>query len=148
MRRAYASDVPSIVELLADDVLGVARDGASGVHELAPYQRAFEAIDADSAHLLLVVEARGDIVATLQLSFLPGLSRRGALRAQIEAVRVRTDHRGSGVGQAMVSCAIDEARRRGCSLVQLSSDKRRAQAHRFYSAMGFVASHVGYKLPL
>ncbi len=140
--------MPFIVGLLADDVLGAARDGSGDAGELAPYRRAFEAINADPAHLLLVAEADGDILATMQLSFLPGLSRRGALRAQIEAVRVHAEHRGSGLGREMVTWAIDEARRRGCALVQLTSDKRRPEAHRFYSRMGFVASHEGFKLDL
>jgi len=149
LRRASAADVPSIVELLADDPLGTAREGGAGsAEQLAPYRRAFEAVDADPAHLLLVAEADGAVLATMQLSFLPGLARRGALRAQIEAVRVRADHRGSGLGRAMVTWGIEEARRRGCALVQLTSDKRRTQAHRFYSRLGFVASHEGFKLEL
>jgi GNAT superfamily N-acetyltransferase len=87
-------------------------------------------------------------VGTVQLSFLPGLARRGALRAQLEAVRVRADQRGRGVGAAMIGWAIEEARRRGCALVQLTSDKSRPDAHRFYAGLGFVASHEGLKLPL
>ena len=87
-------------------------------------------------------------MGTFQLSFLPGLARRGALRAQIEAVRVRADHRGRGLGAAMIGWAIEEARRRGCALVQLTTDKARADAHRFYEGLGFVASHEGLKLPL
>ena len=146
LRRAAIEDVPYIVELLADDSLGASRDGADGAEELHPYVRAFEAIDADPAHLLLVGEADGRVVATMQLSILPGLARRGALRAQIEAVRVHADLRGSGLGAALVSWAIGEAQRRGCALVQLTSDKRRPEAHRFYSRLGFVASHEGFKL--
>jgi len=84
----------------------------------------------------------------MQLSFLPGLARRGALRAQIEAVRVRDDFRGGGLGAAMLAWAIDEARRRGCALVQLTTDKSRTSAHRFYERLGFVASHEGMKLTL
>jgi GNAT superfamily N-acetyltransferase len=83
-----------------------------------------------------------------QLSFLPGLARRGALRAQIEAVRVAASQRGGGLGAAMMTWAIDEARRRGCSLVQLTSDKNRTEAHRFYASLGFAASHEGMKLHL
>ncbi len=84
----------------------------------------------------------------MQLSFLPGLARRGALRAQIEAVRVRDDHRGRGLGAALFQWAIEEARRRQCALVQLTTDKSRADAHRFYERLGFVASHEGLKLRL
>ena len=140
--------MPSIVELLTDDPLGAARDGTDGAQGVQPYVRAFEAIDADPAHLLLVAEADGQVVATMQLSFLPGLARRGALRAQIEAVRVHADRRGSGLGRAMVTWAIAEAQRRGCALVQLTSDKQRPEEHRFYSRLGFVASHEGFKLAL
>jgi len=95
-----------------------------------------------------VAERDGQIVGTLQLSFLPGLARRGALRAQIEAVRVAQGERGSGLGAAMMGWAIEEARRRGCALVQLTTDKSRADAHRFYARLGFVASHEGMKLAL
>jgi GNAT superfamily N-acetyltransferase len=148
LREAVADDVPSLVELLAADQLGSARDGADPVEGFAPYLRAFEALDADPAHLLLVADADGRVVATMQLSFIPGLARRGALRAQIEAVRVHADLRGTGIGGAMIAWAIDEARRRGCALVQLTSDKQRAGAHHFYSTLGFSASHEGFKLIL
>jgi GNAT superfamily N-acetyltransferase len=148
LREAVVDDVPSLVELLAADQLGSARDGADSPEGMTPYLRAFEALDADPAHLLLVADAHGRVVATLQLSFIPGLARRGALRAQIEAVRVHADLRGSGIGRAMIAWAVDEARRRGCALVQLTSDKQRAAAHRFYSSLGFSASHEGFKLML
>ncbi|WP_277308989.1 GNAT family N-acetyltransferase [Spongiactinospora sp. TRM90649] len=145
LRRAVPGDVEPIVALLAADQLGATRDGG----DLAPYERAFQAIDADPAHLLAVVEGPGGQVAgTMQLTFLPGLARRGALRAQIEAVRVHEDHRGGGHGGAMISWAIDEARRRGCALVQLTSDRQRDDAHRFYTRMGFAATHEGFKLAL
>lgn len=148
IRRAEERDVPAIVDLLAADQLGASRDGVRTAADLAAYQRAFHAIDGDSAHLLVVAEADAEIVATLQLSFLPGLARRGALRAQIEAVRVREDYRGRRLGEALITWAIDEARRRGCALVQLTSDKSRHGAHRFYARLGFVASHEGMKLAL
>jgi len=148
VRRAQARDVPAIVDLLAADQFGAARDGVRTAEDLAAYQQAFHAIDGDSAHLLVVAEADAEIVATFQLSFLPGLARRGALRAQIEAVRVREDYRGRGLGEALMAWAIGEARRRGCALVQLTSDKSRQGAHRFYERLGFVASHEGMKLRL
>ena len=136
----------AIVALLAADQLGASRDGGP---DLAPYERAFAALDADPAQLLVCAEAPGgDVVGTLQLSFIPGLARRGGLRAQIEAVRVREDLRGRGLGAAMFAWAIGEARRRGCALVQLTTDKRRADAHRFYERLGFTASHEGFKLTL
>jgi GNAT superfamily N-acetyltransferase len=148
VRRAEAQDVPAIVDLLAADQLGATRDGVRRAEDLAAYQQAFAAIDSDSAHLLVVAEVDAEIVATFQLSFLPGLARRGALRAQIEAVRVRGDYRGRGLGEAMMAWAIDEARRRGCAIVQLTSDKSRQAAHRFYARLGFVATHEGMKLRL
>jgi GNAT superfamily N-acetyltransferase len=148
LRRAEPSDVAAIVELLAADQLGAKRDGGSAA-ELGPYRTAFEAIDADPAHLLVVViDGADEMVGTMQLSFIPGLARRGALRAQVEAVRVRADHRGLGLGEAMLSWAVVESRRRGCALVQLTSDKQRRDAHRFYTRLGFVASHEGFKLKI
>ena len=116
--------------------------------DLTAYEEAFLAIDADPAHLLLVAEAGGEVIGTMQLSYLPGLARRGALRAQIEAVRVAGGARGSGLGAAMMTWAIEAARRRGCALVQLTTDKSRTDAHRLYERLGFVASHEGMKLAL
>ncbi len=145
VRRAVAGDVEAIVELIAADQIGATRDGG----DLAPYERAFAAIDADPAQLLVVATDPSDaVVATLQLTFIPGLARRGAARAQMEAVRVRDDLRGHGLGRALVAWSIEEARRRGCALVQFTSDKRREDAHRFYRRFGFVASHEGFKLRL
>jgi GNAT superfamily N-acetyltransferase len=148
LRRAVLTDVPAIVALLADDDLGATRDGIRAEADLAVYQQAFDAIDRDAAQLLVVGEADGRLVATFQLMFLPGLSHRGGVRAQIESVRVAAELRGLGLGQAMMAWAIDEARRRGCRLVQLSTNKSRSDAHRFYERLGFVASHEGMKLPL
>ena len=148
LRRAVAADVPAIVSLLAADQLGATRDGVTTPDDLASYQRAFRDIDRDPAHVLVVAQSGPDVVATLQLSFIPGLARRGALRAQIEAVRVAGACRGGGLGAAMMAWAIGEARRRGCAMVQLTSDKSRTSAHRFYERLGFVASHVGMKLEI
>lgn len=148
LRRATAADLPAIVDLITADQLGATRDGVRTDADLAAYQRAFGVIDADPAHLLVVAESGHDIIATMQLSFIPGLARRGALRAQIEAVRVHEAYRGRGLGAAIFAWAIDEARQRGCALVQLTTDKSRAGAHRFYERLGFVASHEGMKLAL
>ncbi|HWD05664.1 MAG TPA: GNAT family N-acetyltransferase [Amycolatopsis sp.] len=145
VRRARREDVEAIVHMLADDQLGATRDSAD---DLEPYLRAFEAIDADPQQLLVVAASDDGPVATLQLSIIPGLARRGALRGQIEAVRVRADHRGAGLGAELVQWAIDESRRRGCALVQLTSDTSRAGAHRFYERLGFTPSHTGFKLRL
>jgi GNAT superfamily N-acetyltransferase len=148
LREATAADVSAIVDLLRADQLGATRDGATSDGELKPYLRAFRAIESDPSHLLVVADDGTEVVATMQLSFLPGMARRGALRAQIEAVRVRADFRSLGLGTHMFSWAIAEARRRGCALVQLTTDKSRVDAHRFYDRLGFVASHEGLKLHL
>lgn len=145
VRRARREDVPAIVALLSDDVLGRAREDGD---ELAPYLTAFERVDTDPAHLLVVAEQAGEVVGTLQLTELPGLSHRGASRAQVEAVRVASDLRGQGLGRALVLWAVEESRARGCAVVQLTSSKERTAAHRFYERLGFVASHEGMKLPL
>ena len=148
LRRAEPADLPAIVDLLAADQLGATRDGVRADADLYAYQRAFSEIDRDPAHVLVVAEAEGRIVGTMQLSYIPGLARRGAFRAQIEAVRVHGEYRGRGLGHALLTWAIDQARQRGCALVQLTTDKSRTDAHRFYERLGFTASHEGMKLPL
>ncbi len=145
VRTATREDVPAIVALLVDDPLGATRESEG---EQAAYLTAFEAIDADPAHELVVLEDDGEVIGTLQLTLLPGLSRGGALRAQIEAVRIASSRRGQGLGEELVRWAIDESRRRGAVIVQLTTDVSREGAHRFYERLGFVASHVGMKLPL
>ncbi len=144
--RAVADDLPALVALLADDPLGAARERQDG--DLSDYRRAFEAIDADPRQLLVSAVEGVQVVGTLQLTFIPGLSRQGATRAQVEAVRVHAQYRSQGLGAAMLGWAIDEARRRRCAVVQLTTDTSRRDAHRLYERLGFVASHVGYKLPL
>jgi GNAT superfamily N-acetyltransferase len=148
LRRAIAEDLEAVVGLLADDPLGRAREALAESADLAPYLRAFDAIDTDPNQLLLVVDQGGQVLGTMQLTFIPGLSRRGALRLLIEAVRVADSHRGQGLGAAMMRWTIEYARGRGCAVVQLTSDKSRQDAHRFYERLGFVASHKGYKLAL
>ncbi|MGE0668066.1 MAG: N-acetyltransferase family protein [Sphingomonadales bacterium] len=146
-RRATEADLVAIIALLADDVLGAFRESRMP-QDFILYRQAFAEIDADPNQLLAVAEEAGWIVGTLQLSFIPGLALRGTRRGQIEAVRVASDRRGGGLGQAMIEWAIGECRARGCALVQLTTDKGRADAHRFYEKLGFEPSHVGYKLRL
>jgi len=146
-RDARAEDVASIVRLYADDELGSTREVVSDPPEDG-YLRAFRQIDDDPRQRLVVVEDAGELVATLQLSFLPHLVLRGGERAQIEAVRVRSDRRGSGLGEAVLRWAIEVARDRGCVLVQLTTNAGRPDARRFYERLGFAASHVGMKLSL
>lgn len=148
LRRAEGADVGHLVELIARDQLRSSVESAA-LEDRAPYLAAFNAIDADPAHLLCVVDSPdGAVVATMQLTFLPGLARRGALRMQIEAVRVDEALRGNGLGSAMIRWAVAEAGRRSAVLVQLSSDNSRPDAHRFYERLGFVQSHAGFKLSL
>jgi len=143
-RDARRDEVPRIVALLADDMLGAGREAEVD----DAYWAAFDDIAADPRNRLIVAEADGQLAGTLQLTFLPGLSRHGTLRAQIEGVRVAAPWRGQGLGRAMIEWAVDAARQNGCGLVQLTSDKRRADAIRFYESLGFEPSHEGLKLPL
>ena len=144
-REAVHDDLPAIVAMLADDVLGRSRD--LPVVDDA-YERAFAAIDADPRTHLVVADDDGDVVASMQVTYLLGLGRHGAERSLIEAVRVRSDRRGSGLGSMFITWAVEQARVRGCALVQLTSDRARVDAHRFYERLGFVASHVGMKLAI
>jgi GNAT superfamily N-acetyltransferase len=145
MRRATAGDLPEIVAMLADDPLGAQREDLG---DLTPYRAAFERIAADPQQYLMVAERNGQVVGTLQLTVIPGLSRRGAARALVEAVRVRASERGTGLGTEIIEWSVAEARRQGCAMVQLTSDATRVDAHRFYERLGFVASHLGFKQAL
>ncbi|GAA1657633.1 GNAT family N-acetyltransferase [Kribbella alba] len=146
IRRATLADVAGIVAMIADDQLGATRES---LDDLTPYHRAFEAIDADPNQLLVVAERNGELIGTLQLTIIPGLSRKGSSRGLVEAVRVAESARGSGLGTALMEWSIEESRARGCSLVQLTSDKTRTDAHRFYTdRLGFTNSHEGFKLKL
>ena len=143
IRRATASDVAAIVAMIADDQLGATRESHD---DLTPYLAAFEQIDADPNQLLVVADRNDEVIGTLQLTIIPGLSRRGSTRGLIEAVRVAAPARGSGLGSTLVRWAVEESRTRGCTLVQLTSDKSRTEAHRFYTNLGFTNTHEGFKL--
>ena len=146
LRDARHGDLDAILELLADDAVSASRGDANRPEDRPAYERAFDAIAADPAQQLLVAEnAEGAVLGTMQLTLIPGLARAGALRLQIEAVRVRSDQRSSGIGSAMIRWAMDIAPERGAALVQLTSDAARVDAHRFYERLGFSASHVGFK---
>jgi GNAT superfamily N-acetyltransferase len=150
-RIATRADVPAILKLLGDDNIARSRAAAGGgvSEELdAACWAAFEAIDADPRNELIVADQAGTVAGTCQLTFIPSLSRGGTERVTIEAVRVRDDLRGRGLGRAMMLWSLDRARERGCRLAQLTTDKRRADAHRFYAGLGFTASHEGFKLAL
>lgn len=145
IRPAEAADVAAIVALLADDPLGATRESPD---DLAPYLAAQARLAADPNQHLVVAERAGKVVGTLQLTLIPGLSRRAATRSLIEAVRVHADERGSGLGTRFIEWAVEKSRTEGCQLVQLTSDATREDAHRFYERLGFVGSHVGFKLQL
>jgi len=145
IRPATRDDVPAIVAMLADDPLGAAREDLG---DPQAYDAAYDRVVADPGQHLVVAERDGSVVGTLQLSVIPGLSRRGATRSIIEGVRVARDERGSGLGTELVTWAVEESRRLGCTLVQLTSDSSRTDARRFYERLGFAASHVGFKLQL
>ena len=147
-RVATRADVPAILALLEDDEISRSRMDTVPEHADAALWRAFEAIDADPRNELVVADEDGAVVGTCQLTFTPSLSRGGAERMTIEAVRVRRDRRGAGVGRALITWALQRARERGCGLAQLTTDRRRADAQRFYESLGFIPSHVGMKRTL
>lgn len=143
--RAATEDLPALVALLADDELGRERESS----DLAPYETAFARLEEDPNQLLLAVRDQGgEMVATMQLTLVPSLSRGGALRLQIEAVRVVASTRGTGLGTALFDWAHAWGRRHGAVLAQLTTDAARLDAHRFYERLGYAASHVGMKLVL
>lgn len=147
LRLATRSDVPEIIRMLADDPLGAKRESyASPLPD--SYYAAFDAIDDDANNELVVAGVAGRVVAVLQLTFIPYLTYRGSWRALIEGVRVDSSLRSSGLGKRLVEWAIERARQRGCHMVQLTSDKARPDAIRFYQGLGFIASHEGLKLHL
>ena len=146
-RRASRDDVHAIVAMLANDALGARRE-AFATPLPDSYYAAFEAIDADANNELVVAELDGKVVGCLQITFIPYLTYRGGWRALIEGVRVDTGVRSGGIGRKLLMWAIERARERGCHLVQLTSDKARPEAIRFYKSLGFTDSHEGFKLHL
>ncbi|MDX2542929.1 GNAT family N-acetyltransferase [Streptomyces sp. WI04-05B] len=145
IRPATTEDVPAIVGMLADDPLGAQRESPD---DLTPYLLALDRLTADPNQHLIVAARAARVVGTLQLTIVPGLSRRGAARAIIEGVRVHATERGSGLGTHLIEWAVEKARQENCQLVQLTSDVTRTDAHRFYERLGFTPSHVGFKLQL
>ncbi|PFG43053.1 ribosomal protein S18 acetylase RimI-like enzyme [Isoptericola jiangsuensis] len=143
-RAATLADLPRVVELIADDPVAAARTGEFGPGHVA----GFEAIEASGNDELVVAELDGAVVGCLQLTFVPGISRGGATRLLVEAVRVDARLRGRGLGRALMAYAHARGRERGCVLAQLTSDKERPDAHRFYRSLGYAQSHEGFKLPL
>ncbi|TDR23588.1 ribosomal protein S18 acetylase RimI-like enzyme [Marinicella litoralis] len=146
-RAATTKDLPTLVAMLADDALGALRENPA-LPLSKEYLMAFASIDEDPNNELIVVELEAQIIGMLQLTFIPYLTHQGTWRCLIEGVRIHRQHRGQGVGQALFQWAIDRAKHRGCQLAQLTSDKQRPDAIRFYESLGFVASHEGFKLKL
>ncbi|RIJ47113.1 GNAT family N-acetyltransferase [Clavibacter lycopersici] len=148
LRRATPADLDPLMDLLADDEVSAARGDAVQPGDADLHRRALERIVADPANdLLVATDGDGAVVATLQLTLIPGMARRGSTRLQVEAVRVRRDLRSAGIGRAMMRWVADTAAPAlGAALVQLTSDAARGDAHRFYERLGYAPSHVGFKL--
>ncbi len=144
MRTATLADLPAIVAMLFDDHLGQSRETISDPPDPA-YVAGFDAIAADPNQHLVVAEYEGAVVGTMQLSYLPGIQFRGGWRQQVEAVRIASSLRGRGLGTQMMAWALEQARERGCYIVQLSSHISRTDAHRFYEQLGFDNEHVQMK---
>jgi GNAT superfamily N-acetyltransferase len=146
-REAKRDDIPAIVGLLADDPLGSTRE-TPGEELPEAYWTAYEAIDRDPNNMLIVAEIDGRVAGTLQLTYIPSLAYTGGERAQIEGIRVAAEQRGHGVGQKLIAWVVEQARARGCRVVQLTTDRQRPDAIRFYQKIGFVPSHMGMKYHL
>ncbi len=140
-RPATRADVPAVIALLADDVLGATRETS----DPAPYLAAFDAMMAEGANHLIVGEQTGRVVACYQITFISGLSLTATRRAQIEGVRVARSLRGQGHGAALMADAESRARAAGCGLLQFTSNATRTDAHRFYERLGYQPSHIGLK---
>ena len=146
-RLAKRADLPSIVRLLADDELGSQREQYEDpLPEV--YYSAFEQIESDPNHELIVVERNGEVIGTLHLMLLPSISYQGGLRAQIESVRMDKQFQSRGIGSAMMQWSMQRAKQRGAHIVQLTTHKSREDAHRFYERLGFKGTHLGMKLNL
>lgn len=147
IRTATRDDLPAIIAMLANDHLGSKRERyADPLPDV--YYRAFDAIDRDPNNEVVVAERSGKIIGTLQLTMIPNLTYQGGVRALIEGVRVDSTMRSAGIGRILFEWAIDQAKQRGCHMVQLTADKTRPDAHRFYESLGFSATHEGMKLHL
>jgi GNAT superfamily N-acetyltransferase len=145
-RPARSGDLAVIIALLSNDKLGVNRESFEGSSQA--YEQAFAEIDGDPNNMIYVAEDDGLVIGCLQVTFIANLSFKGGRRALVEAVRVADSHQGQGLGKRLMEYVIDLARQRGCRLVQLTSNKERADAIRFYEQLGFQPSHVGFKLYL
>jgi ribosomal protein S18 acetylase RimI-like enzyme len=146
LREARREDIRRIIEMLADDEVARGREDLSG--DMAAYHAAFDVIAADSNNTLYVWDENGAVMGCLQLTFIPGMSYGGSWIAKIEGVRVDRSLRGLGIGEQMIDAIVAKSRTRGCKQLQLTTNKQRIDAHRFYKRLGFEASHEGMKLDL
>ncbi|KJS53349.1 transcriptional regulator [Streptomyces rubellomurinus subsp. indigoferus] len=146
LRPATRAELPAVLALLADEDRVV---DPAGIVVGEAHERAFASIEADPRNeMLVLVEEDGTVIGCLQATYVPGLGKGGAERALVEAVRIRADRRGGGLGRILMESAAARARARGCALVQLTSNKQREAAHRFYASLGYARSHEGFKLAL
>jgi GNAT superfamily N-acetyltransferase len=146
IRKAKKVDINEIVQMLANDPLGASRED---VLHREKYEKAFDIIDADKNQSLMIVEdENGKMIGTFQMTFIQYLTHQGSMRVQVESVRVREDLRGKGIGENIFQWIIDHAKERGAHLLQLTSDKKRPDAIRFYRKLGFIDSHEGLKMAL
>jgi GNAT superfamily N-acetyltransferase len=146
IRKARKTDINEIVQMLANDPLGASRED---VLHPEKYEKAFDIIDADKNQSLMIVEGEnGKVIGTFQMTFIQYLTHQGSMRVQVESVRVREDYRGKGIGENMFEWIIDYSKARGAHLLQLTSDKKRPDAIRFYQKLGFLDSHEGLKMAL
>ena len=146
-RHAVARDLPQLVAMLADDNLGAQREDSSQPLN-SQYRVAFDAIDRDPNNALILAEINQSIIGMLQLTFIPYLTYIGSWRCLIEGVRIHPDYRGRGLGTTLIEWSIEAARKRQCRIIQLTSDKKRPEALKFYESLGFEATHAGFKLKL
>ncbi|PAF33524.1 GNAT family N-acetyltransferase [Paenibacillus sp. 7516] len=146
-RTATLTHLPAIVRLLADDEMGATRERF--IDPLPKeYVEAFAKIEQQIGNSIIIALDNNEVIGCLQLTIIPGIARLGTTRGQIEGVRIDRNYRGQGVGESLLQYAIHEAKSMGCELIQLTTDKKRKDAHRFYERLGFVASHDGMKLAL
>jgi GNAT superfamily N-acetyltransferase len=144
---AAKENLSELIYMLADDELGMKREDSTMPPNQA-YINAFNAIDSDANNELIIAKLNNEVIGLLQLTFIPYLTHQGAWRCLIEGVRVRKEYRGQGYGTALIQYAIDRAKQRQCTIVQLASNKQRSKAIKFYKQLGFVDSHIGFKLQL
>lgn len=147
IREATENDLASIINMLIDDSLGQTRESLNDA-SFASYLAAFREIARDINNYLLVLEKEGEVIGTLQLTYIPCLTHQGSMRAQIEGVRVNREYRGKGHGSILIKWAVTRAIEKGCQIVQLTTNQSRTEAVRFYQSLGFQDSHIGMKLVL